>query len=403
MKELQEIFREIARMTPDEKAVLATVVDVVGSGYRRPGAKMLILESGSTFGTISGGCLEADVLERAKKVLRTGKPKVFTYDTTKDENSVFSLNMGCRGVIRILLETVNDENRLLNALRFVSENRIRQVVATLVSADSAVDESIGGRVFYSRTNRFYFDNLPSFLADLPELKNDCIALLNEKSVSRMQTYVTEQGNFEFSFELVEPPVSLLIFGAGADAIPLAQIAALLGWQVTVIDHRPAFLTKERFRAAKNLILNNSENFSGQIVFDAQTVAVLMTHNYERDREILCELLKSEAFYIGALGPKRRTENLLCELRDSGENFTQERMSRLFAPIGLDIGADTPQAIALSIAAEIQSVLKNRAGGFLRERKGSIYNSNANPPAKDRFNNSGGGKFEPTERRTKAVA
>lgn len=403
MKELQEILQETTRLTPKEKAILATVVDVVGSGYRRPGARMLIDKDGYSIGTISGGCLEADLLERAKNVLLTGKPQVFTYDTTKDENSVFSLNMGCRGVIRILLEPIDNENTLLNTMQFAGQNRFLQVVATLVSAETADAANIGGRIFYSRVEQFYFDDLPNFPAIIPELRNDCISFLNNKNSFQLRTYATGEGNFEFFFELIKPPISVLIFGAGADAIPLADIAAHLGWQATIIDHRPAFLTKERFQAAKNLILNNSENFSEQIVFDAQTVAVLMTHNYDRDREILCELLKSEAFYIGVLGPKRRTENLLRELSERGERFGQEQMKKLFAPIGLDIGADTPEAIALSIAAEIQTVLKNRRGGFLRERKGSINNDDTNRQTKDKLDNSSRRKFEPYERRAETVA
>lgn len=403
MKELQEILRETARMPPGEKAILATIVGVNGSSYRLPGAKMLITKSGATFGTISGGCLEADVLERAKKVLRTGKAQIFTYDTTKDENSIFSLNMGCRGVIRILLETVDNESRLPNALNFTDGNRIRQVIATLVSADSSVGANIGGRIYYNRNNQFVSDFLPGFLVDLPELRNDCIALLNGNNVSHLQTYEIEQGSFEFAFELIEPPISVLIFGAGADAIPLAEIAWLLGWQATIVDHRPAFLTRERFLKAKNLILSNSEDFSEKIVVDSRTVAVVMTHNYERDREIISALLKSEAFYIGALGPKRRTENLLRELSEAGERFGRQHLEKLFAPIGLDIGADTPEAIALSITAEIQSVLKNRAGGFLRERKSSIYNDDANQQAENKFDNSSRRKFEPSERRAETVA
>ena len=230
---------------------------------------------------------------------------------------------------------------------------------------------MGGRVFYNQTDQFYFDNLPDFLTALAELRNDCAAFLNRENAFQLRTNETEQGSCEFAFELLKPPVSLLIFGAGADAIPLAEIAALLGWQVTVADHRPAFLTKERLPAAKNLILNNSQGFPLEIVADDQTVAVVMTHNYERDRLILSNLLKSQAFYIGALGPKRRTENLLQELKESGETFTDRQLKRVYAPIGLDIGADTPETIALSMAAEIQGILKDRAGGFLRDRKGSI--------------------------------
>jgi len=373
-KEIQQIVQKIRSLDANVSAILATVVDVRGSSYRLPGAKMLILEKGETFGTVSGGCLEADVLERAKKVLQTGRPSLFTYDTTNDENSVFSLNMGCRGVIRILLEPINNESVLMKTLQTANERRTKQVVGTLISADSNFDIQIGGRLFYSDVEQFKIENLPDFLIDTTELKNDCQHFFHETNqISHNKTYQTEQGTFEFFLGKINPPTSLLIFGAGVDAIPVSEIGKQLGWKVSVIDHRPAFLNAERFPAADDLILNHTEKLPLNIAFDNQAAAVIMTHNYERDRDVLANLLESNVFYIGALGPKRRAENLLNELTENGKNFSDAQLAKLFAPVGLDIGADTPEAIALSIAAEIQSVQANRAGGFLRLRQGGIYN------------------------------
>ncbi len=373
-KEIQQIIRRINSLDEKISAVLATVVDVKGSSYRLPGAKMLILESGETFGTISGGCLEADVLERAKKVLQTGKPSVFTYDTTNDETSVFSLNMGCRGVIRILLELINRKSVLMKSLQTADEQRTKQVVGTLISADSNFDIQIGGRIFYNDVGQFKIENLPDFLANANKLKNDCQHFLQETNqISHNKTYQNEQGTFEFFLEKITLPISLLIFGAGADAVPVSELGKQLGWKVSVIDHRPAFLNAERFSIADDLILNHTEKLPPNLVFDNQTAAVIMTHNYERDRDVLANLLESNVFYIGALGPKRRTENLLNELAETGGNFSKAQLAKLFAPVGLDIGADTPEAIALSIVAEIQSVQANRTGGFLRLRQTSIYN------------------------------
>jgi xanthine dehydrogenase accessory factor len=248
---------------------------------------------------VSGGCLEADVLERAKKVLKSGRAEVFTYDTTNDENSVFSLNMGCRGVIQILLEPISKDSPLISEMRAAYDNR-------------------------------------------------------EAS------------------ENVEPPIAVMLFGAGADAVPLARIVSELGWEVSVFDHRPAFLTEERFPSAKKLVLQNADQPLTEFATDGRTAAVMMTHNYTRDCVVLPALLNSDVFYIGALGPKRRTEQILEELAANGENLTPDKLSRLYAPVGLDIGADTPEGIALSIIGEIQSVLANRDGGHLRNRKGSIY-------------------------------
>ena len=299
MKEITEILKTVASLADGEKAILATVIDVRGSGYRLPGARMLILASGQTVGTVSGGCLEADVLERAKKVLSADKAEIFTYDTTENEDSVFSLNMGCRGIIQILLEPLGKDSVLVAEMRAAYERRVAS-------------------------------------------------------------------------ENIELPVAVLLFGAGADAVPFVRIASELGWQVTVHDHRPAFLTEERFPAAVKLVPQNAEDPLDKIASDNCTATVIMTHNYARDRFILPALLNSDVFYIGALGPKRRTEQLLEELAAEGKNFTADQLGRLYAPVGLDIGADTPETIALSILGEIQAVLKSRNGGCLRYREGSIY-------------------------------
>ena len=256
---------------------------------------MLIRSDGQTIGTVSGGCLEADVLERAKKVLDSGEAEVFTYDTTGNEDSVFSLNMGCRGVIDIRLEPIGKDSPPIAEMRAAYERREAS------------------------------DN-------------------------------------------VQVPIAVMLYGAGADAVPFVRIAAELGWQVTVHDHRPAYLTPERFPDAHDLIPQVVDE-TPVLNSDNRTAAVIMTHNYTRDRYILPAALNSDAFYIGALGPKSRTEQLLDEIDGS---FTPDQLALLYAPAGLDIGADTPEGIALSIIGEIQSVLTTRGGGHLRNRQGSIY-------------------------------
>jgi xanthine dehydrogenase accessory factor len=359
MKELQAILEKIEKFAPGEKAILATVVDVQGSGYRRPGARMLIDAEGYAVGTVSGGCLEADVLERAKKVLATDEATVITYDTTKDENSVFGLGMGCRGVVRILLEPIEKESDFFT---FVSDclNRREDCRAATLINPKQTDLKIGARLFHDETKFFSRD----FSADQILEAND----LFEKSSA------IETSSFgEIFFETIKPPLKLLLFGAGYDALPLARFAKELGWRVTAIDHRPAYANSERLPDADEIIVANVAEIGDAVFADENSVAVIMTHNYDRDREILRRLLDSNCRYVGALGPKKRTEKLLAEI---GGNFTNERLGRLHAPVGLDIGADSPEAIALAIVAEIQAVLKNREGGFLRNRAGSIYDRNA---------------------------
>lgn len=362
MKEVEEILDRVAAFGPNEHGTLATVVDVQGSGYRLPGARMLILENGDTFGMVSGGCLEADVLERAAKVLATGLAEVFTYDTTNDENSVFSLNMGCRGVIRILLERVDLDSQLIKKLRNVYETRVPQSMATVIAKGRDDDRYIGERIFFRDTND----------AESHPAAKIYREFLESNSAYELVKLETDGDDVEFALETIEPPLLVLLFGAGADATPFARIAFDLGWQVRVFDHRPAYLTAERFPTAENLLLYNDENPVQPIGGDTRTVAVIMTHNYQQDKLLLPNLLRSSVAYIAALGPKRRTEQLLGEIAASGESFSNEQLAKLYAPAGLDIGADTPEAIALSIIAEIQSVLKNRDSGHLRDRKGSIY-------------------------------
>jgi len=372
MKEISEILNRVSTFGPNDKAVLATVVDVRGSGYRLPGARMLMLENGETHGMISGGCLESDVLERTKKVVKTGNAEVFVYDTTKEKDSVFSLNMGCRGVIRILLEPIDSSSPLLLNLRAVRNDRKKRTVATLISSGGGSSTELGGRIFYSGDGRFEFDKLPALLHESESLRDELARFHDAETSYGFREITTAEGHFEFAIESIQPPVHVLLFGAGADAIPLAQTVSNLGWRLSVFDHRPAFVTSDRFAGADRLVSTPRDEAIEPPPADAQTVAVVMTHNYDRDIHILPALLRSDVPYIAMLGPKRRTEQLLDELSAAGQNFDEEQLSKMYAPAGLDIGADTPEAIALSIAAEIQSVLKARGGGHLRDRKGSIY-------------------------------
>ena len=355
MKEIQEILKKISEFAPDEKAILATVVDVVGSGYRRPGARMLIDENGYSIGTVSGGCLEADVLECAKKVLQTDEPTIITYDTTKDENSVFGLGMGCRGIVRILLEPIKKESDIIDWFSLTLKRRTVFKIATIINP-TRKDLKIGSRILQDELN-FFANNL-SF-EEILEIKN-----LSEDSAQ-----IANLSFGEVFIETIKPPIKLLLFGAGYDALPLAGFAKKLGWQIAIFDHRKAFGNNERFPEADEIYTGYMEGFEDEFFHDKHSVAVIMTHNYDRDSGILPRLLRSNFLYIGALGPKKRTEKIIAE---SGEDFTAEQLKNLYAPIGLDIGAETPEEIALAVIAEIQSVLKNRNAGFLRDKQGGIH-------------------------------
>lgn len=356
MKEIKEILKEIAALPAGAKAVLATVVDLKGSGYRLPGARMLIKGNGDATGTVSGGCLEADVMERAKRVLETGVAEVFKYDTTAEENSVFSLNMGCRGVMRVLMEAVDKGSDEISKLRSVYKDRKPACGAVVIRSETA-SLPVGRRIALSEA-----------VAELPPLSDDLNTFADSRSNYETVSYEVGSEFVEVALERVDPPVQLYIFGAGADAVPLAEVAHGLGWEVNVCDHRSAFLTEERFPKCDALV-GLDRDVAPEWEVDDLTAFVLMNHNYDRDKAMLPGALRSKAFYVGALGPPRRTEQILSEL---GDPFSDDELSRLRAPAGLDIGGDTPEAIAISIIAEIQSVLKHRNGGPLRERQAPIY-------------------------------
>src|SRR5688572_20112858 len=198
-KEIQQIINKLKTFAPEEKNILATVIDLKGSGYRLPGAKMLIAGNGDAFGTVSGGCLESDVLERARRILETNKAEILTYDTTGHADSVFSLNMGCNGIVSILIEPVEAQSVLIKTWQTALEERRRQLIATLVvSTDPEI--SIGGRIFYNESGRFFFENLPAVFEETPEIKNFCEKFFRAGDAAETVGFENENGGFEFFFE-----------------------------------------------------------------------------------------------------------------------------------------------------------------------------------------------------------
>jgi xanthine dehydrogenase accessory factor len=369
MKEFIAILAELEKSNRQGKTtIMATVIEARGSTYRRPGARMLLTSDGCSVGTISGGCLEADVCLRSQEVMAKKQPIVVTYDTTSDEDIVWGLGLGCNGLVRVLIEPITPSQA--DYVEFLSScygDRQLGVVATLVSATGLVQQ-VGTRLMLQQNGNLINQFSNSLAASI--VKDARTALQSETSI--LKSYLLPNGEIEVFIEVIQPPLPLIIFGAGHDAIPVARFAKELGWNVTVVDTRQASATQNRFAESDAIVLSRPENISDYVAVSDRTVAVVMTHNYLHDRELLKTLLPSQVCYLGILGPKSRTERLLEELRQIEISPTREQMHRLYAPIGLDIGADTPEEIALSIIAGIQAVITNRLGNQLRERKGSIH-------------------------------
>ncbi|MEQ9670950.1 XdhC family protein [Coleofasciculus sp. G2-EDA-02] len=371
MKELQNILQTFEQTkNSDQSIALATLVKAQGSTYRRPGARMLMTSGGKMVGSLSGGCLEGDVFEQAQGVMTSGKPIVVEYDTMSDEDIIWGLGLGCNGIVQIMIERIKPENSF-NPLTFLSDCiRYRRlgVLATVFQVEGEIKNQIGTRLILYPDGRVE-SNIPD--TDLvTQIRDDAQnALKNSRSL--INTYPLLIGKAEVFIEFIQPPLPLIIFGAGHDVLPLVRLAQELGWYVTVVDNRQANVTRERFKCAEHVILCPPEKVCDRVHLNHRTIAVVMTHNYLHDLELLKTLLPSPVQYLGIIGPKSRTETLLQDLPEEITPTEQQRQ-RLYSPIGLDIGGDTPEEIALSIVAEIQAVIRNRTGESLRNRLRPIH-------------------------------
>ena len=371
MKELQDIIAVWKQLRSTEQtAVLATLVKVEGSAYRRPGARMLITSDGRQIGTISGGCLESDVVERSQEVLQTGIPISVKYDTTSEDDLIWGLGLGCQGVAYILIERLNaDELNALSAIDKCLSQRQISAMATVFRVQGIDKVKTGDRLMLFPDGKINSQISDSQLT-CPLLQDLKIAIAQRESLNK--AYTLPEGIAEVFLEVIQPPLSLIIFGAGFDVLPLVHFAKQLGWYVIVVDPKARSQTVERFSECDRVILGSFEEIESQISLDEQTVGVIMTHNYLEDLELLSLLVSKSLNYLGILGPKTRTNRLLSDLRQEEITLDRKQLENFYTPVGLDIGADNPEEIALSIVAEICSVTNNRQGGFLKHRSAPIH-------------------------------
>ncbi|HEY9626968.1 MAG TPA: XdhC family protein [Coleofasciculaceae cyanobacterium] len=376
MKELQAILQIFEQsQSSGQRSAIATVVKTMGSVYRRPGARMLLTEAGQRVGAISGGCLESDVFERAKLLLlQDSEPILVQYDTTASNDLIWGMGMGCKGVVEVLIESLNTESAK-SQLEFIAEcfqQNQPGVIATVFQVKGDVDVQIADRLFLKSdgtvANRIANSQL------VTRLLEDTYRVLAEGK-TQVISYTLDHGSVEVLIEVIQSPVPLLIFGAGYDAVPVVQLAKQLGWHVTVIDHRSTYATRDRFLQADKIIVCHPNELEANLTLNSRTIAVVMTHHYLHDRTLLRTLLPSPIHYLGVLGPKQRTQQLLEDLRIEGFAPTYVQQQRLHYPVGLDIGAETAEEIALAIVAEIQAVLTKHIGGMLRDRKAPIHHPN----------------------------
>ena len=371
MKELIDVVGafEEAR-TKSQRTAIATVVGVSGSTYRRPGARMLFSENGRLAGLINAACLESDLSERARKVIVSGKPELVAYDTTSPDDIVFGLGLGCNGTVEILIEPSQSPvaRKKIGVLKQCLEGENTIVLATVIAAKGTTGIQVGDYVASDGRRTIAGNITDTQLTSI--IESDCQSM-HDLSFTQ-KTYPRGGGQVRVFFEVVTPPLPLVIFGAGPDANPLVDSAKLLGWNVTVVDHRPAYATKNNIPGADEVVLSEPEQSMDRVKLSQRHVAVIMTHSFDKDRKLLKLLLTSQARYVGLLGPRSKLQTLLQNLEKEGFKPSRQQLDRLHAPIGLDIGAETPEEIAFSIVSEIKAVLEGRSGGFLKDRQGAIH-------------------------------
>ena len=366
MKEFKTILTAFNKVNfAERQAALATVVKVRGSSYRSPGARMLITDDGKWVGSISGGCLEGDALRKARQVMTSGEPKTVTYDTREESNQNLGIGLGCNGVIDVLIEPITaHKNSILFFKQLVEKNQ-PAALATVFQGLSGIGETLLITEDKSIVSRVSNPALSDLIAE------DLLNVFNTR-VSHAKAFLVSGIEYEVFLELIQPSVSLLIFGGGFDARPVSQLAKSLGWSVEVTDECVAHIAPLFFPEADKLSLCQRDFIDRDFKITPFTACVLMSHNYEYDRDVLKKIIQTESPYIGILGPRKRFDKMLEEFRRDQFELTDDQMQRIHSPIGLDIGAGAPDEIALAIVAEIQSKFANRSGGFLKERNGPIH-------------------------------
>jgi xanthine/CO dehydrogenase XdhC/CoxF family maturation factor len=331
-----------------EPYLVATVVSVQGSGYRRPGARMLLTRFRWVAGTVSGGCLEGDISNQAWWRTRDGRPVLVTYageqDQAVDDDIRAAFGLGCDGVVEVLLERTGATGRI-DALEFAARclrAQQRGAVAT-VFRSSAPGVAIGTRLALAAGG-----TLEEETCHLePAIRDRVVADLRAAIESGASANRSYAGGIEVFIEAVLPPPRLFLFGTGHDAIPVAQLGRSLGWDVVVCTNEQRHATRDRFPMADEVLVGPASDVAARIAGTDRAVAVVMNHDLERDRESLAMLLHTRARYIGVLGPRDRTERLVGAAASD---------PRIHAPVGLAMNAETPQELALAIVAEVMSAL-----------------------------------------------
>ncbi len=337
--EFKELVREFQKAKLSGiRSVMATLVALDGSSYRRPGVRMLITETGEMHGAVSGGCVEKEILKQSGSVFRTGHSKVITYDGR--------YRLGCEGLLYILIEPFDPEPNFILSLEDVLKQRKPFEISSYYSINADHKQALGSVISFSDKKQYTFTGT----TNLKELRENSFT--------------------EIFIQKMKPDFKLIIIGAEHDAKHLSLFASLLGWEVLVVAGPSDPQRKEDFQGANELVHIDPESFESEWIDDLTSV-VLMTHSYVRDLQYLLSLAATKPAYIGLLGPSNRRERILGELIERNPDVEDLFFERIYGPAGLNIGAVSPEEISLSICSEILSVIRKQHPKYLKNKTGAI--------------------------------
>jgi len=337
-------FRELEAR--GEPLVLATVIETEGSTYRKPGARMLITRAGEIRGLLSGGCLEHDLMELSRRVVDDGVARPIDYDLRGADDLVFGFGAGCEGAMRILLQRVGPAEGW-EPLRWLADRVEREERGTLATIIDSDDPALPVGACFWQGGRTLAASEPAGVE----------ALWRSSSDNRGRPAVVPLGEARVFVSPIAPPPHLLLMGAGPDAEPLAELALRLGFRVTLVDHRPAYADPARFPGSR-VVCSDADRVAEAVDLASFDATVVMSHYLPADAHYLRALSAAGPAYVGLLGPTARRKRLLEEI---GGQAAAGLRGRLHGPVGLDIGARSPEAIALAIVAEIHAVLAGAPG------------------------------------------
>ena len=373
MKEIKAIIKAYDLIkSAATHAALATVVRVEGSSYRRTGARMLVMDDGTWIGGISGGCLEGDALKRARLAINNSHPTLITYDTSEDDPHQIGVGLGCNGIIDVLFSPLdlNDKKNPVEILKAcVNASREIHVLLTITGLSGNWDGIEAGKVI-KYTGVESLQILKS--NKIEEEINKTILLQIEESKSIPACFTREDSTtLEMFIEILPPEIHVVLMGHQYDIYPMSRLLKELGWRVSIVADLLKINTQIRHYTDE---IVSPDSFSNLII-DKHTAIILMSHDYKTDKKNLLKSLSTSAPFIGMLGPRVRSEKIWKALSEEGNPVHESDMLRIYAPVGLDIGAVNPEEIALSLAAGVKAAFANRNGNFLKFRETTIHPRN----------------------------